>query len=89
MSNLRTSDGETGDAHFEFGHLIEPDKRELSAEPMPFASNLGGATSAFYRDPGDNGSWDQREAIKYPHRTLTQFIKSYRAGRERLAKLKT
>jgi hypothetical protein len=24
MSNLRTSDGETGDAHFEFGHLIEP-----------------------------------------------------------------
>ena len=30
MSNLRTSDGETGDARFEVGHLIEPDKRELS-----------------------------------------------------------
>ena len=36
MSNLRTSDGETGDARYEFGHLIEPDKRELSAEPMTF-----------------------------------------------------
>ena len=34
MSNLRTSDGETGDACFEVGHLIEPDKKELSAEPM-------------------------------------------------------
>jgi hypothetical protein len=36
MSSLRTSDGETGDARFEFGHLIEPDNRELSAEPMTF-----------------------------------------------------
>ena len=32
---------------------------------------------------------DPDEAIKYPHRTLTQFIKSYKAGRARLAKLKT
>ena len=36
MSNLRTSDGETGDACFAVGHLIEPDKGELSAEPMTF-----------------------------------------------------
>ena len=44
MSNLRTSDGETGDARFEFGHLIEPDKMELSAEPTPFASTYCSAS---------------------------------------------
>ena len=44
MANVRTSDGETGDARFEFGHLIEPDKMELSAEPMPFASTYCSAS---------------------------------------------
>ena len=40
MSNLRTSDGETGDARFEFGNLIEPDNSKLSAEPMTFYFHL-------------------------------------------------
>ena len=36
MANLRTLDGETGDARFEFGHLIKSDNSKLSAEPMTF-----------------------------------------------------
>jgi hypothetical protein len=80
MSNLRTSDGETGDAHFEFGHLIDPDKRELSAEPMPFASNLGGATSAFYRDPGTTGHGISVKQLNTPTERLRNLSKVIALG---------
>ena len=40
----RPSGGETEDARFEFGHLIEPDKIEPSAERMPFASTYCSAS---------------------------------------------
>jgi hypothetical protein len=40
MSNLRTSDGETGDAHFEFGHLIEPVLLRIAARAKPDCSSL-------------------------------------------------
>src|ERR1017187_10285567 len=35
MSNVRTSDGETGDARFEFGHLIEPVLLPTAARAKP------------------------------------------------------
>src|ERR1039458_9816755 len=40
MSNLRTSDGETGDAHFEFGHLIEPVLLRIAARAKPDCSSF-------------------------------------------------
>ena len=40
VSNLRTSDCETGDASFKFGHLIEPVLLRISTRAKPDCSSL-------------------------------------------------
>jgi hypothetical protein len=47
MSNLRTSDGETEDARYEFGHLIEPALLPTAARSKPDCSSLTGKSQHY------------------------------------------